>query len=116
LLPYTGIEQGRTIGGYFYTHGTVYGENCCRDMAEMYGNVVSAHTHRCAVAKGRRSDNPTGYCVGTLTRKGAMEYAKCRRATMAWSQGFVFGEYCSDQSQLYLHEQPSGLAEWRLPK
>ena len=116
LLPYSGINQGRTIGSYLYTHGTVYGENCSRDMAEMYGNVVHAHTHRCAVAKGRRSDNPTGYCVGTLTRKGAMEYAKCRRATFAWSQGLVFGEYCGDQSQLYLHEQPSGLAEWRLPK
>ena len=116
LLPYTGIEQGRTIGGHFYTHGTVYGENCTRDMAEMYGNVVHAHTHRCAVAKGRRSDKPTGYCVGTLTRRGAFEYSKTRRSTMAWSQGLIFGEYCDNQSQLYLHEQPSGLAEWRLPK
>lgn len=115
MIEYTGIHQRLEIGGYLYTHGTVFGEQATRDMAEMYGNVVHAHTHRAGVAKGRRSDNPTGFGVGTLSSIPAMEYAKARRATMAWSAGFVFGEYAADQSQLYLCEKNPALTEWRLP-
>ena len=87
LVEWNGIRQGRMIGGYRFMHGVFYNENATRDHAEAFGNVVHAHTHRAAVAKGRRSDSPTGYCVGTLTRMGALEYAKARRATMAWSGG-----------------------------
>jgi len=116
LLPWTGIEQGKIIGGYRYMHGVFFNEQATRDHAEAYGNVVHAHAHRASVAKGRRNDNPTGFCVGTLTKSGSMEYAKARRATMAWSQGFVWGEYTDTQSVLWLHEQPNHMAEWRLPK
>lgn len=116
LVEWSGIEQGRIIGGYRFMHGVFFNENATRDHAEAFGNVVHAHTHRAGVAKGRRSDSPTGYAVGTLTRRGAMEYAKTRRATMAWSGGFVWGEYTDHEAVLWLHEQPSNLAEWRLPK
>jgi hypothetical protein len=115
LVEWSGITQGRVIGGHRFMHGVFYNENATRDHAEAFGPVVHAHTHRAAVAKGRRSDNPTGYCVGTLTAAGAMEYAKARRATLAWSQGFVWGEYCDKSAVLWLHEQPSNVAEWRLP-
>ncbi len=114
LVEYRGVWAGRRLGGHFFTHGSVYGENATRDMAEMHGPVVHAHTHRCAVAKGRRDDNPTGYCVGTLTAAANMDYAAARRATLAWSQGFVWGEVCDDAAMLWLHEQPRG-TEWRLP-
>ena len=116
LVPWTGIHQGRVIGGYRFMHGVFFNENATRDHAEAYGNVIHAHTHRAGVAKGRRSDNPTGFSVGTLTRMGAMDYAKARRATMAWSGGFVWGEYTDNQAVLWLHEQPSNVAEWRLPR
>lgn len=115
LVEWNGIEQGRMIGGHRFMHGVFYNENATRDHAEAFGPVVHAHTHRAAVAKGRRSDNPTGYCVGTLTAHGTMEYAKARRATLAWSQGFVWGEYCDNAAVFWLHEQPSNVAEWRLP-
>ena len=114
LVTYRGVWSHRTVGGYKYTHGSVYGENATRDMAEMHGRVVHAHTHRCAVAKGRRDDNPTGYCVGTLTSAPCLDYAKTRRATLAWSQGFVWGEFSGNDSVLWLHEQPRGTT-WRLP-
>ena len=115
LVPWTGIEQGRMLGGYRFMHGVFYSENAIRDHAEAYGNVVHAHTHRAGVSKGRRSDNPTGYCVGTLTRRASMDYAKGRRSTMAWSAGFLWGEYTDDAAVFWLHEQPSNVAEWRLP-
>ena len=114
LRPYTGIWQGETLGNYRLMHGVFYSENATRDHAEAYGNVIHAHTHRAAVAKGRRSDNPTGYCVGTLTAASNMDYASTRRATLSWSQGFVWGEYCDDQAQLWLHENQTGKA-WKLP-
>jgi hypothetical protein len=115
LITYKGVWSGLDIGGFRYCHGTVYNENACRDMAEMYGNVVFAHTHRAGVAKGRRSDNPTGYCVGTLTSVPNMDYASTRRATLSWSAGFVWGEYTDTQSVLWLHEQPTSVPVWRLP-
>lgn len=115
IVPWTGIEQGRMIGGFRFMHGVFYNESATRDHAEAFGNVVHAHTHRACVAKGRRSDSPTGFCVGTLTRRGAMEYAKARRATMSWSAGFVWGEHTDNQAVLWLHEQPSTVGEWRLP-
>jgi hypothetical protein len=93
----------------------MYGENATRDHAEALGNCVHAHTHRPGIAKGRRSDNPTGYCAGTLASIPAMEYAKTNRSTLSWAGGMVWGEYCDDASQLYLHEQPQGVTEWRLP-
>lgn len=115
LTPYTGVFQSIRIGNFKFMHGTMYGESATRDHAEAHGNVVHAHTHRAGVAKGRRDDNPTGFSVGTLTRMGAMEYANTRKSTLAWSQGFVWGEYCDDLCVLWLHEQPSTSTEWRLP-
>ena len=114
LVPYRGVWAWRQIGGYKFTHGTVYGENATRDMAEMHGRVVHAHTHRCAVANGRRDDNPTAYGVGTLTDAPNLDYASTRRATLAWSQGFVWGEVSGNDATLWLHETPRG-QEWRLP-
>jgi hypothetical protein len=114
LRTYTGVWQGEMLGNYRLMHGVFYSENATRDHAEAYGNVIHAHTHRAAVAKGRRSDNPTGYCVGTLTTASNMDYASTRRATLSWSQGFVWGEYCDDQAQLWLHENQTGKA-WHLP-
>jgi predicted phosphodiesterase len=114
VLTHWGIKHYFEFGGVRYMHGTIYNEMSPRDMAESYGNVVFAHTHRAGMMKGRRPDNPTGYCVGTLANIDAMEYAQARRATLAWSAGFVFGEYCETESQLWLHENGQR-QEWRLP-
>ena len=120
FVKYKGVYSTYQIGNAILTHGTVYSENAARDMAEMYakGNVswvISGHTHRTAYAKGRRDDNPTGINVGTLTREGAMDYANTRRATLGWSQGFVWGEYTDTRTVAWLHEHPRNQKTWRLP-
>lgn len=109
------IRSFRTLGNYKFMHGYIFNENSCRDMAETEGNVVFAHTHRAGMAKGRRSDSPTGVCVGTLSDIPNMDYANSRRATHAWSGGACFGEYCDDRLVPFLYEQPQTETEWRLP-
>lgn len=115
LVPWHFINGWRMLGNYRFGHGYVFSENATRDHAEAVGNCVHAHTHRANMAKGRRLDNPTGYSVGTLTDIPNMDYAKARRATLAWSAGFVWGEYTDTHTVLWLHEQPRGKTEWRLP-
>lgn len=117
IVPYRGCHADgfRMLGDYRLTHGYIYNENACRDMAEAHGSVIFAHTHRAGMAVGRRGDEARGICVGTLSDIPAMDYAKCRRATLSWSQGFVWGEYCADRCVPNLFIQPKGMKEWRLP-
>lgn len=116
---YDGVFQGFERGGVKWMHGVMYSENATRDHAEAMGmNVVHAHTHRPGLAFGRMIGQPIGIGTGTLTRLRAMEYAKCRRSTLAWGQAFVYGEICKDQASLHLclgptESQPD--KEWRLP-
>lgn len=119
LIPYTGVYQKYLFSNALVTHGTVYNENACRDMAEMYNEanvIIFAHTHKVGVSKGRRSDGPTAYNVGTLTRIGSMPYAKTRRATMAWSQGIVYGEYTDNVCLPQIYEHPHSMIgePWRI--
>lgn len=103
LVPYNGVLQGRMLGNYLLTHGTIYNVNAARDMAETYGNVIFGHTHTCADAMGRRVDQPRGINIGTLTDRRCMEYAHLRRQTIAWRQGWIYGEYCDTDLQPFLH-------------
>ena len=109
------IHAFRKLGNYKLMHGYIFNENSCRDMAETEGNIIFAHTHRAGMAKGRRSDSPTGVCVGTLSNISNMDYALARRATHAWSGGVCFGEYCDDRLIPFIYEQPQTETEWRLP-
>jgi hypothetical protein len=117
MIPYTGNSQELVIGNVRFMHGTVYSENATRDHAESYapwkGSVVHAHTHRAGMATGRRADSPLGFSVGTLTQRDALEYAKTRRATLSWSQAFVWGYVSHKSSQLFLCQKQA--KEWRLP-
>jgi predicted phosphodiesterase len=115
-IPYDGVFQRLVIGNVTFTHGTIYNENSARDMAEMYGgNVVFAHTHRAQIGEGRTIKESTGYCVGTLTRRGEMDYAKARRATLGWRQGIVYGEIGPKDSAVWLLTRGEFQQEWRLP-
>lgn len=118
LIPYDGAFQAYKIGNYTLMHGYMYGENAIRDHAEAHGNVIHAHTHRPGIATGRRSDNPIGICVGTLTKRRSMEYAKNRKATLSWGQAFAFGEYCDDLAKFTLCMGPTEQekdSRWLLP-
>jgi hypothetical protein len=101
--------------GIKWMHGTIYTENAARDQAEMHGSCVFAHCHTTMLQKGRRDDNPTGICVGTLADIPNIDYAKCRRKTLSWSQGLVYGEGHDNTLgwiQLYENGQHG---EWRFP-
>lgn len=114
VVPYD-YGQGYKLGNYLLMHGWYFNEMAARDHAEAFGNVIFVHTHRIAIAKGRRADSPTGVNAGCLIDVKHAGYAKARRATLAWSNGFAFGEYCDDKLVVWLHEQPQGCNDWRLP-
>jgi len=115
-IPYDGVFQKLVIGDVTFTHGTIYNENSARDMAEIYGGkVIFGHTHRSQQAEGRTIKESTGYCTGTLTRRGEMDYAKARRATLGWRQGLVYGEIGPKDSAVWLITRGEFDKEWRLP-
>ena len=116
LIPYkpTSIEGYRTFGDYKFGHGFLFNENYLRDTAEAIGNSVVAHAHRTGFAKGRTMASAACFGVGTLCRRAEMDYAKNRRATLAWSSGFVWGEYCQSEARLFLMDNDQR-QEWRLP-
>lgn len=100
------------IGGVKWLHGFVWNEMFIRDHAEMMGDCVIAHGHKTGEATGRRIDHPVCHCVGTLAAVPAMKYANRRRATLAWSAGFVWFEYTDTECHRWLHEfhgNPSNL-------
>lgn len=116
VVPYRVTEDGwYSVADYRFGHGHLYGENFLRDTAEAWGNTVVAHAHRTGMAKGRRIDGPKCYCVGTLADVSRMDYALGRRATLAWSHGFVWGEFTETRCNLWLHEWPRGETQWNLP-
>lgn len=115
-IPYDGVFQKYVVGDVTFTHGTIYNENSARDMAEIYGGkVIFGHTHRSQMGEGRTIKESTGYCVGTLTKRGEMDYAKCRRATLGWRQGLVYGEIGPKDSAVWLITRGEFNHEWRLP-
>ena len=115
LVEYRGIWEKRKIANYSLMHGYLYTENAARDHAEAHGNVIFAHTHRAGMAIGRRDDDAMGLCVGTLADIPNMDYANTRRATLGWSQGFVWGEYCDSWLQPFLHIKQKTANGWVLP-
>jgi len=121
LIPYSGIEQIVDIADCGFTHGTIYNETASRDMAEAYCNgsrrrIVFGHSHKVAVQSARTHHGGTGYNIGTLTQRGALDYAKTRRSTFAWQQCVFYGEYCEslNQSSVNLSTRSHGEV-WRMP-
>lgn len=105
-----------TLGDTKFLHGFMFNEMAIRDHAEHFGKCVIAHLHKAGIATARRCDHAVAYCVGTLANVGAMDYAKARRATAAWSHGFVWGEYNDTECHINLCHSPQGQAgSWRMP-
>jgi predicted phosphodiesterase len=117
---YEGIWSGRMLGNWFLTHGTIYNENACRDMAEMYacqetlgGGVMFGHTHTMGTAMGRSMARIQGVNIGCLCSAPNMDYAKNRRKTMSWTTGWVYGEYCDNECRPKLFRFKSPSLEFR---
>tara|TARA_R110000868_G_scaffold21573_2_gene89318 strand:- start:343 stop:1185 length:843 start_codon:yes stop_codon:yes gene_type:complete len=101
--PYHITKNWIQMGGYFWGHGTMFGENALRDHAEMLGGpVVHAHTHRAETVHGRTKHDSTSFSVGTLADVNKMKYADRQRSKTRWGAGVVFGEMCGTESTLWL--------------
>lgn len=97
-----------------FGHGYMYNQAAIRDHAETFGKCCIAHLHTPGQERGRRSDNPTCYCSGTLADIPAMRYAKTNRSRLRWGHGWLWGEYCSNETVVWVAER-SRSGEWRLP-
>ena len=101
------------IGDHKFIHGYMFNMSAVRDHAETFGNCVLGHLHRVGQEPGRTLQSATGYCVGMLMKFDA-SYAKTRRATLAWSQGFGYGFYTDTQITVNLCERKPN-NPWMLP-
>jgi hypothetical protein len=106
---------GDTLAG----HGYMVNEMAVRDHAEaicsgQHNKVLIAHLHRVSQAEGRNRAHPTGYCVGWLGDPKQAGYAANRRATTSWSRGFAWGEYCDNETQIWLAKETKN-GTFRLP-
>lgn len=121
LVPYNGVFQMVDVADIGFQHGVLFNEMAARDTAEAFCNttrrkVVFGHTHKVSIQSSRTLTGGTGYNIGCLTQRGGMDYANTRRATLAWTQAFLWGEYCEELNQSSLHiTQRNPNETWRLP-
>jgi hypothetical protein len=119
VVPYSFQNGWRQYGDALFGHGYMINEQSVRDHAEAIcqgsaSKVVLAHLHRVTQAEGRNRAHPTGYCVGWLGRTEEMGYAATRRATTSWSRGFAYGEYCDNETIIWLAKETKNQT-FRLP-
>lgn len=108
LFEYQPGSMWMMMGDTYFGHGQMYNMQAARDHAEMLGrSCVFGHTHTIAVGTARTNTNAIGYNIGWLGDKNLAGYAKVRRQTQAWQNGFAYGEYCDDRTtvnQYYCRE------------
>lgn len=113
LVPYAGTFDSRSwrrYGNTAFGHGFLYSEHAVRDHVEMVGMpVVHGHIHKIVHQPGRAIGAPMGISVGCLASVPAMAYAKNRRATASWCNGYGWGEY--DSTKCVLHT--TRIKEWQ---
>lgn len=119
VTPYNGNAQAVMLGSKLrLMHGTFFNEQAARDHAEAFapmgGCVIFGNTHKAADVRGRRADCPRAVNIGWLGRTEAAHYAEDRRATLAWSNAFAYGEYCDDAFTVTLCQR-SPCGAWRMP-
>jgi hypothetical protein len=120
VVPYKRRGNWITFGDTKFGHGFMFNAHAIRDHAEHFGKCVIAHLHTPGEARGRRFDQPTAWCVGTLADPELLEYADQRRNTDTWAHGFVWGEFSETQCVIRLERQAcynsrGAMEEWRLP-
>lgn len=119
VVPYSFQNGWRQYGDALFGHGYMINEAAVRDHAEAVctgtaNKVVIAHLHRVTQAEGRNRSHPTGYCVGWLGDPESAGYAANRRATTSWSRGFAWGEYCDNETIVWLAKETKNKS-FRLP-
>ena len=119
VIDYNFQDGWHSFGDALAGHGYMHNEMAVRDHAEAICNgahskVLIAHLHRVTQAEGRNRAHPTGYCVGWLGDPKQAGYAAQRRATSSWSRGFAWGEYCENETIIWLAKETK-TGTFRLP-
>lgn len=112
-IPYTGVFQTYDLADIVFQHGVLFNEMAARDTAEYLctngsrRKAIFVHTHKTAIQSARNLTSAVGYNIGTLSRRGALDYAKGRRATLAWTQAWAWGFYNEklNQSVVYITQR-----------
>jgi hypothetical protein len=112
LYPYE-MQSHPIIGGTRFIHGFMFNVAAIRDHAETFGSCVMGHIHRVGIEQARTLNGAAGYSVGMLMRFDA-DYAKTKRQTLSWSQGFGYGYYSDTQITVNLCERKRN-TPWMLP-
>jgi predicted phosphodiesterase len=113
LYPYH-IRSFVELGDVKFLHGFLHNVAAIRDTAETYGcRIVMGHIHRTGAERARTLQGVTGYGCGML-RDFQPDYAASKRQTLAWNQGFVFGEYNDSHCTVNVVER-NYTQPWRLP-
>jgi len=119
VIDYNFQDGWYSFGDTLAGHGYMVNEMAVRDHAEaicsnQHNKVLIAHLHRVSQAEGRNRAHPTGYCTGWLGDPKQAGYAANRRATSSWSRGFAWGEYCDNETQIWLAKETKS-GTFRLP-
>ena len=108
------IRSFVTLGDVKFLHGFLHNNTALRDTAETFGSrIVMGHIHRTGAERARTIQGATGYGCGML-RDFQPGYASTKRQTLAWSQGFVYGEFSDTHCTVNIVERYYG-QPWRLP-
>ena len=115
VMPYDIKTGWLDYGGALWGHGYMVGEQAVRDHAEMTGrDTYIAHLHRIEERFGRSLGSPMCRCIGWLGDEHKAGYARHRRQTLAWSNGFLLTEHSETETvswQIRLDET----GKFRLP-
>jgi predicted phosphodiesterase len=94
LFEYRDGTMWRLLGDTMFGHGQMFNEFAARDHAEMLGrSCVFGHTHKIVESPSRCNHQAVGYNIGWLGDVSKADYAKTRRATKGWANGFAWGYY-----------------------
>lgn len=119
VIDYNFQDGWYSFGDTLAGHGYMVNEMAVRDHAESictgsHNKVILAHLHRVTQAEGRNRAHPTGYCVGWLGDPKQAGYAAQRRASTSWSRGFAWGEFCDNETIIWLAKETKN-GTFRLP-
>lgn len=115
VAPYD-IKRGWVkFAGATWGHGYMHGEHAVRDHAEMVGGTVyMAHLHTIQERHGRSVEPSVCRCIGWLGDADKAGYARLRRNTLAWENGFLLTEHTQEETHSWQIRMDAN-GKFRLP-
>lgn len=111
-VPYHIKDGWRRMGSHAVGHGYMFNEHALKAHAEMCRMpVIIGHIHKLDSMRTRQLGAPKSYSAGLIADIDALAYATKRRATTAWSNGWLFGEF--NETTTTIHERE---AECKRPR